>query len=412
MNERPIVSLIGASSATETFVKAALGEQADLRVEPNLAIGAASTRKIGARIVLIDVSRDPAQALQVMHELAAANGEAQVVALAAAKDPDLILRAMRAGAREFVVRDDAREVARVVAEAARRARSDQPSGAIISLFPAKGGSGATAIATGLAGMLLDGHKRVVIVDLDLQLGDVLVFLDMASRYTIADVLHNMKRLDRELLIASVARHSSGLYVLAQSDHIEEADKVSPALVGPLLLFLARHFDYVVCDGLRGFDEMSLAALDASNRILLLLSQDVPSIKNAQRCLAVFRRLSYDMERVSLLVNRYQKSDKIDLQAIGENLGLGVMGVVANDYPTMIKAINRGALLSDVAPRAKVTDDLKRVASNLAGVRPKERGGFLRGLFQRTGQTGKVEAIEETATKPDDENEPERAPEAV
>src|SRR2546425_463322 len=108
---------------------------------------------MGAKILLIDISRHADQALAVMQELG----------LAAPKDPELILKAMRAGAREFVVLDDAKEIVRVVAEAAQRARSDQPSGLVVSLFPAKGGSGATAIATGLAGLLREGGKRVVVV---------------------------------------------------------------------------------------------------------------------------------------------------------------------------------------------------------------------------------------------------------
>ncbi len=426
MNERPTIILIGCPAQREGVVKAALRDVAELRPEPNPLAAVPTARRLGAHIALVDLASDVEQGLRAMQDLRSADGEAQVVALALEKDPDLILQAMRSGACEFVVLDRPGELARVVGDLVRRLAPDEPAGQIVSLFPAKGGMGGTAMATNLAAMLLggegEGARRVVIVDLDLQLGDVLVFLDMQSRYTIADVLHHMKRLDRELLFSSVARHGSGVDVLAQSDHLEEADKVQPAKIGALLKFLARNYDYVVVDGLRGFDEMALAALDASNKVLLVLTQDVPSIKNAQRCLDVFRRLSYEPDKVSVVLNRYQKSEKIDLGAIEDNLGVAVSCVVANDYPSVIKAINRGILLADAAPRAKVTEDLRKLAAHVAGERPGRRdgGGFLAGLFGRKRPaTKEVRALTVTppggtaAVKPEDgSDEPEPTPEAV
>ncbi|HEX8952729.1 MAG TPA: AAA family ATPase, partial [Polyangia bacterium] len=305
------------------------------------------------------------------------------------------------------------ELARVVTELARKLSADVESGRVVSLFSAKGGLGATTLAANLAGALAEEGKRVVLVDLDLQLGDVLVFLDAASRYTIADVLHNLKRLDRDLLHSSLARHASGVYLLAQSDHLEDADKVTAAQIPTLLKFLARHFDYVVCDGLRGFDELALATLDASDKVLLVVTQDVPSIKNGQRCLDVMRRLGYGDDKLHLMVNRHQKSE-IDLQSIADNLGVPVMASVANDYQTAVKAINRGLLLRDVAPRAKVVEDITRTARIFSGATAvRERKGFLRGLFNRADdKRPAATADKETKDERSDGDEPERAPEAV
>src|SRR5439155_18843437 len=107
----------------------------------------------------------------------------------------------------------------------------------------KGGTGATTLATNLAGALQREDKRVLLVDLDRQLGDVLVFLDMAGRYTIPDVLQNIHRLDRELFLSSLARHSPGVYVLPQPDYLEGTANVgAPPLLTPPQL-IARHFHH-------------------------------------------------------------------------------------------------------------------------------------------------------------------------
>src|SRR5262249_30968737 len=232
-------------------------------------------------IALVDLCGDEQAGVGAIEELHRRQPQLPIIALAAEKNPDLILDAMRAGVRAFVVPSEPGALAQVVSDLTHKLGTDVAGGRILTLFSAKGGLGATMLATNLAGALTDGGKRVVLVDLDLQLGDVLVFLDAASRYTIADVLHNLRRLDRDLLTSSLQRHASGLFLLAQSDHLEDADKVTAAQIPTLLKFLARHFDFVVCDGLRAFDELALATLDASDKVVLVVTQDVPSIKNGQ-----------------------------------------------------------------------------------------------------------------------------------
>ena len=409
--DQPTVLLLGASADREKVVRAALRDVTVLRGERSLTVALASG---AVRVALVDLVGDAAAGLRAIEELQRSAPSVPVIALAATKTPELILQAMRAGAREFVVPTEVGELQRVVEELIRKLGADAHAGQIISLFSAKGGLGATTLAVNLAGTLADGDKRVVLVDLDLQLGDVLVFLDAASRYTIADVLHNLRRLDRELLVSSLARHGSGTYVLAQSDHLEDADKVTAAQVPTLLTFLARHFDYVVCDGLRGFDETALAALDSSNHVMLVATQDVPAVKNAQRCLDVMRRLGYGDDKLQLIINRHQKSE-IDLQSVADTLGVPVHAAVANDFPTVSKAINRGVLLRDVAPRARVVEDITRMARLVGGApAAPEKRGFLRGLFARNAEGKTSEAAADVTSEDDGDanDEPERAPEAV
>ena len=138
---------------------------------------------------------------------------------------------------------------------------------------------------------------------------MLSFLDLPGTYSITDVLANMGRLDRDLLDTSVTRHASGLRVLAQSGKVEEAEQVRAADVVGAAGFPAPHYDHLVVDGMRGFDELSLAVLDASQQSCMVLTQDVPAVRNAKRCLELFRRLGYDERKIKLVLNRYQRQQQ-------------------------------------------------------------------------------------------------------
>jgi pilus assembly protein CpaE len=278
------------------------------------------------------------------------------------RDPDTILLAMRSGARDFAyLEGDDNDVRRAVtARPATPVAVQQRQSLVAAVFGCKGGSGATTIATNLGGALLadDNQRRVVILDLDAQLGDVLVFLDLASRYSWTDLLRNLPRLDDELVHRSLTAHASGLRVVAQGAELEDADRLDAAAVTQTIAFLRQHYDYVIVDGLRDFSETSLAALDAADRIALTMTQDVPALKNASRCIGVFRQLGYRADKLKLIVNRYHKRDKLDLDTIGDALGAAVDATVANDYPVVIRAINEGVLLVESAPHAAVTEDVR------------------------------------------------------
>jgi pilus assembly protein CpaE len=237
-------------------------------------------------------------------------------------------------------------------------------GQVVTIFGAKGGVGATAIAVNLAGAMQRRGLRVVLVDLDLYLGDVLSFLDIAGTYSISDVLANMSRLDRDLLASSVTKHRSGINVLAQSSKVEEAEQIKGQDIAALLEFLRRNYDFVIVDGVRGFDELSLAALDGSQHVFMTLTQDVPAVRNGQRCLELFGRLQYDQNRIKLLLNRYQKASKITVEVVSETLGQPLTHTISNDFILLIDAINRGVLLNEAAPRAKITQDIEGLIPHL------------------------------------------------
>jgi pilus assembly protein CpaE len=360
---RPTVLLLGVDDAQHADLRLALKDIANVvRSKTPAEQIADEFRNINPGAVIVSVRADAPNRFGLIHNVSAAGGV--VIVVSATKDPELILRSMRAGAREFVLESDHEELRVAVRTHARVTVSGGDVGQVVTIFGAKGGVGATAIAVNLAGSMQRRSLRVVLVDLDLHLGDVLSFLDVAGTYSITDVLANMSRLDRELLASSVTKHRSGINVLAQSSKVEEAEQIKAQDIAALLEFLRRNYDFVIVDGVRGFDELSLAALDGSQHVFLTLTQDVPAVRNGQRCLELFGRLQYDQNRIKLLLNRYQKASKITTEVVSETLGHPLTHTIANDFILLIDAINRGVLLTDAAPRAKITQDIEALIEHL------------------------------------------------
>jgi pilus assembly protein CpaE len=380
--QKPNVLLLGGNDALETDLKMALRDVCTimpLNVPAELI--ADEYRRIAPGAAIVVVSAQTPQRFGVIYNIVAAGGV--VIVVSPTKDPELILRAMRAGAREFVLESDHEELKLAVRSQAQVTEQvGDGNGSVITIFGAKGGVGCTTIATNLAGALQSAGGRVCIIDLDFHLGDVLSFMDVSGNYSITDVLQNMGRLDRELLESSMMRHPTGVNVLAQSGKMEEAEHIKGSDIGNLLNFLRKYYSYVLLDGVKGFDEISLAALDGSQHVLMVLTQDVPAVRNGQRCLELFNRLGYDQTKVKLILNRYQKSSKITLDVVAETLKVPVAHAIANDFVSVIDAINRGLLLRDAAPRARLTQDIQGLTTLVAGSRRDQapRRSFLGGLF--------------------------------
>jgi pilus assembly protein CpaE len=379
--QKPTVVLVGAGAALEADLKAVLKEICNLvPLNAPAELIADEYRRLAPGAALVVVTAQTPQRFGIIYNIVAAGGT--VIVVSASKDSELILKAMRAGAKEFVLDSDHEELKLAVRSQAQPSEQVEGTGSIVAVFGAKGGVGSTTIAVNLAGALQDLGQRVCLLDLDLHLGDVLSFMDVAGNYSITDVLANMARLDRDLLSSSMTRHASGVNVLAQSGKMEEAEHIKGHDITNLLNFLKKNYDKIIIDGVRGFDEVSLAALDASQSLLMVLTQDVPAVRNGQRCLELFSRLGYDQTKVKLILNRYQKSSKITLDVIAETLKVPVAHAVSNDFVSVIDAINRGLLLKDAAPRARLTQDIQSLAPLVSGPTKVEgpRKRFLSGLF--------------------------------
>src|SRR5262249_51177114 len=151
-------------------------------------------------------------------------------------------------------------------------------GKILCVFGCRGGAGATMLAVNVAAAFGKGGKSVVLVDLDLQLGDVFVALDLDAPTSLASLSREGKSLGGAALRRRLVRHDSGVYVLAQTGRLDDIDEGLAERIPGLLTALAEHFDHVVVDGVRDFGDHALAALDVADKVAMVVTQDVQAVR--------------------------------------------------------------------------------------------------------------------------------------
>jgi len=346
-------------------------------------------------MVIIGLGPTPEPAIESISTMAKDFPFLYLVALSDRTDSDLILRTIRAGAHDYLCKPVKEIDLRAAAEKASKLKATRKEsvgrgGKILSVFSNKGGNGTTTIAANLADALcrLSG-KKVAVVDLVLSHGDVTMFFNVNSSYSILDLAKNAEKADYDFLHTLLVRHASGVYVLADPPTIEDGEHISPAQVREVLSTLRSMFDYIIVDTPHQFDERTLTALEMSDIVLLVSLLNLPSLKNTQKCLELFGRIGLRDERVRLLLSRYLPNDEIPKESIEGIMNTPVFFSVPNDYPTVISSINRGKLLSEVAPDKEVTKSFDRMAELLEGPAPKKavpekKKGILDNLFRRKG----------------------------
>jgi pilus assembly protein CpaE len=270
-------------------------------------------------------------------------------------DSQVILRAMKQGAREFFPPAPSREAVReLVDRLVLESRPAAPSGRlapVLAVMGAKGGVGATVVACQLAAALQAMGSRTVVVDLNYPLGDVALHFDVRPTYTLAHVVKQADELDGTYLRGLLQGHRSGVQILAAPERVEEAELVRGVHVERVISLLRGEFDFVVLDVSRSWNEASVRALDLASEILLITSLDVPTLNHARQHLDLLRRLGHSDAKIHPIANRYSRRDAVTDKEFAQFLGRAPDTHLPNDYPNTVGSVNEGRPLGEVAPRS-------------------------------------------------------------
>src|SRR6476661_6339145 len=359
-----------------------------------------SAEGTGPDLVVVDIRSDASSGMAAIERLRATSANLAIFAIAAAAEPDLILQAMRAGANEFFPWNatEGSQAARAMEEsfhgavrrsAARReaasAGAKQPC-VTHAFLGAKGGAGTTTVAVNCGVELARLTKRpTVVVDLKTCLGEVALFLGVRPRFTVLDAVENLHRLDKNFLQELVAKHKSGLDILAGSEQFDRPNAQDATALEELLRVLTRTYDYVVIDAGNTISASTAAALFAADTIFLVTNPDVPSIRNAQRLTERVRQLGAGSERLKVLLNRATDQHLIAPKQIETALGYGIHHTFGSDYRTVSTALNSGVplTLTNNTEIAAQFDSFTRHLVGMAAVEakpePEKRRVFL-GMF--------------------------------
>jgi len=319
-------------------------------------------------VVLMDINMPDMDGIEATERIQEQAPFSQIVILSVQADTNYMRRAMLAGARDFLTKPPkSDELVSVIRRAGAKAKAMRQQevqfigrgtgsladprgttfqltglGKIVAVYSPKGGVGTTTIATNLAVTLHSVETPVVIVDANLQFGDVQVFLNERGRTSIVDLTPNVEQLDTELVEDVVLHHkASGIDIVAAPPHPEDAERVSGSQVVKVLQFLARLYSYVIVDTDSSLSDVTLDTLDACDLLVMVSSQDIPAIINTRAMFNLLGTLGVQKQKVILVMNRFDKQIAITPEKVGHNLGHKVACVLVEDKEVVVPGVNRG-----------------------------------------------------------------------
>jgi pilus assembly protein CpaE len=350
-------------------------------------------------ICLIDFDRDRRGATEAAERIRAGLAGTAIFAVSSDVRPNLIIEAMRCGCCEYIIKPVDRDhllnaVARVSGQ--RRERREQYNaqinapinapinGQVMAFTGAKGGSGVTTLATHLGALLAKSYSRkTLLVDLHPDGGDAALYLGKTKhRYHFFELLENTHRLDGEFLQSFLIRHRSGLDLLPAPEASEPVKHVAPDVLGQTFDFLRLRYEFILVDLPPGCGGTNFEMIKYSDQIYLVTVAEVPSVRNAARCLDYLSREEHLEERIRVVLNRHLKSAPITDDQIEKAIRRSIFWKVPNQYAEVVAAIMAGDP-SAGPDKSEIARNLMRWAGAICGkpdTSGEKKGGFL-GLWR-------------------------------
>ncbi len=235
-------------------------------------------------------------------------------------------------------------------------------GRVITVFSTKGGAGKSVVATNLAVTLARRSTRpVVLVDADLQFGDIAVMLKLSPQHTVVDAVSSLDRLDLPLLQSLLIEHTgSGLLILPAPLEPAFADQIGAPEMVRIVEMLRTFCEFVVIDTPAYFNDVVLGLIEVSDDVLLVAGMDIPNIKNVKIGLQTLRLLNTPMEKLRLVLNRANSKVKLDVGEVERTLGIQAQSLIPSDV-VVPQAVNKGEPVVLSAPRSGVTQSINQLA---------------------------------------------------
>lgn len=369
MKQKQTVIIADVSDEVRELLERAQGMLKDVQIEfaPQLAAPQANGRSVelGGFVTEIDLARPGA--IETFERLAGTLSGRKVVAVAPRADSEHVRRLFRAGAADVLTTPvSAQAVAASLSEMLHpTAPSRDTAGRTISVLKATGGAGATTLALNLARLLqADPPGGAAVLDLDIQFGDTDIALGLEPRSTVLDILRAQSRFDGRFLQGVLCEHASGLRLLAPPRSLVPLDVMSPAFAAELVRQSSLLSATTVVDLPSAWTDWTSAVLRASDAIVLVAPATVCGVVGARKVLDTLEETGVERPLFMVLNGLSGLPDMLDKPGrISRTLDVPLDATLAFD-PAARKAADRGRLLVDAFPRARLARELKAAASKL------------------------------------------------
>ncbi len=352
-----------------------------------------------AQLVILELDEDPSESFSFIETVVHAVEGQEVFLTSPRTDSQVLLEALRAGAKEFFPQPIQEAEVKVALEKfvtrCQQGTKEQTKkvGNILCLLGGKGGVGTTTVAVnlGLGLHLASPGGSVVVVELNQHGGDLAIFLDVQTNHSLRDIGGDLTRLDLALLTRVLSKHSSGITILPSGYDDLSSGRLPPDSVEPILKLLQSLFDHVVVDCGHVLDLPTKKALEMASTIMVLSTLIVPVVHRTKKILDLLRNSGIDGKKVRVVFNRYSSEEQEVLRETEETLKIDSSFVIPNDYTTASESINNGTPMILSAPRtaiAKVFHDMVKALGFGPQVEKEQANwmGRLRGMMNVRGSS--------------------------
>lgn len=342
-------------------------------------------------IAIINLDSDLEKALRTIETIRSSVANCETLAISKSTDGQSILRAIRAGAKEYLNSPvDKQELIDAIARLRICLADDghqetTTKSKVVVVAGCSGGVGSTSIAVNLAAhMASDSNKRVLLMDLDLALGDTDIYLDLIPEYTLIDVVQNADRLDESLLEKTLTKHESGLFLLPRPVQLHELEDVTEKGLATTIELMKSHYTHLVIDISKSYSILDHLALVAATDVLMVTQLDLPCLRNVVRLMMSFEETEGLKEKCKVVMNRTGlNTGQISISKAETTIGGEIYWQIPNDYRVMVDVRNNGVPLIKEAPKAAITSAIIKLSEKLCGSnaddKKSEKGGK-RSLF--------------------------------
>jgi pilus assembly protein CpaE len=324
-------------------------------------------------LLIFELSEDSEKEMEMIESLLKTKKVGSVFLTAANADPEVLMRAIRIGVKEFFAHPINVEAVKQALQKLKEQQRDlmpkgeNKSGKIISIFGSKGGVGTTTVAVNLAMSLLQAKKglSVVLVDMNTLFGEVPLFLEVSPKFHWGEITKNIDRLDNTFLGNILTRHKSGIHVLPSPAYLNGHIKPTPEIMERLLDLMKKTYDYIIVDTGQSTNDTSLRVVEPSDTLLLITIISLPCLANTNRLIKSFLDLGYlGNDRIKVVLNRYTKNNDISLKDAQAGINKELFWIIPNDFNTTMAAINNGRPLMEISSRAAITKSFEEMARSL------------------------------------------------
>ena len=367
------VAVIDADQAARSRLAMQLGQGAT----PFSSINDLASRLGSIPVVIVlGPSFGGSPELAAVEQLLGARRDVGAIMVTTELSTDLLQRALRSGVKDVLQAPvDTNQLAEAVARVAAGLVMSAPAptstvaidadgeiGRVVTVFSTKGGAGKSVVATNLAVVLARRTDRpVVIVDADLQFGDVAVMLKLSPQHTVVDAVSSLEKLDLPLLQSLLIKHEpSGVLVLPAPLEPAFADQIGATEMVRIVEMLRQFCSFVIIDTPAYFNDVVLGLIEVSDDVLLVAGMDIPNIKNVKIGLQTLRLLNTPMEKLRLVLNRANSKVKLDVGEVERTLGIQAQCLIPSDV-VVPQAVNKGEPVVLSAPKSGVTQAMNQLA---------------------------------------------------